>query len=173
MLPSFTNDFGWYYAGDTPNTGTTRGLVDRVAGALPLVYNDTPLYMFGVGNPTYMSEIDLSPWVGSRRALVRLVASGFVTNVYFRPKGSYLNDGNGSSPDIDELVPYAGGSHWGTRGVTAGNDRSDPVTKQSGGVVTVMTDAEGKVEVSNWNGAGVTQIYVWLESYHLFNSSTS
>ncbi len=165
---------GWYYAGDTPNTGATRGIADRNAGALPLVYNDTPTYMYGSGNPTYMSEIDLSPWVGNRRAIVRLVANssnGTGTNTFFRTKGSYPNDGNAATSDIDNLVGYAGGnsSGWGSTGLTTGADRTgDSVTpKQQGGVVTVMTDANGRVEVSNWTSS---QVNVWLECYCLFNT---
>ena len=165
---------GWYYAGDTPNTGATRGNADRNAGSLPLVFNGTPTYMYGTGNPTYMSEIDLSPWVGNRRALVRLVANGTNgsgTNTYFRTKGSYPNDGNNTTANIDDLVPYYQGNAagWGTTGITTGANRtSDSVNpKQLGGVVTVMTDANGKVEVSNYTS---TQVNVWLECYSLFNT---
>ena len=168
---------GWYYAGDLPNTGPTQGLTPRVDGALPQVFDGIPLYLFNEGINPYMTTIDLSNYVGSRRAIVRMVVTGQGTgsapcNVWARTYGAYPDDGQSDTFKITELIPYPDYNYagWGDAGVTVGGRRissllDDP--KAQGGTITVMTDDQGRIEISAWNAR---RIQVWLESFCLYNT---
>jgi microcystin-dependent protein len=145
-------NIGWQFAGGSGNN-------------IPLVYSGTPDYMYDNNSP--FTEIDLAPFMGGhrRRAMVRLLVGNASagTNVFFRPKGAYAN--------IPGLVGYSAGNAagWGTTSVTAGvNKMRGQVETTLGGIAQVMTDAEGKVEVSNWNQK---KIDVFLESYQFFTDT--